>query len=621
VIAEYEASKEEMPGTAARVLDYSAIWVHPDGSARMLEHEIIGLQSREAIQEHAEQRPPRGLVLKIRTIKRDGRVLEPEIVEGKQTVTMPHLEVGDYIETESVHFIRGDGQGGQRFEGPRWLFREEKIPYWRSEFIVISPKNRPLDIETGGKVPAPKVTESGALVIHDWRVDLSPALPEEPASAPVQEFLPNVRVSWGINLKDAVARLIDAAADETPRDPRLVRIAESIVKEKLPAQGEKSGPAPSDEASGPSSPDGKRLSIDERARRIYRWVLANVEAGRESDARRIVIGKSGNRAEAFLYLCRLSGIEAWLGLVRDRLAPPPNGPMSEVEAFGSVAVRVTTESGPRWMVVREKFAPYGYMPSSLRGQPALVLRPNPAAGRSEATPGVTAMADAPRETTPSEGSKDQMTQVGTVDLAADGSATIDVEQRFEGKLAILIRSALETLPDARLKETVESRLLPQWFPGARVLSVEVKNLADLDAPMILSMKLEMSTFARPRPGEIVISPPFPRQLGALAALPTRETPLYLSEQISMGVAMKLAIKLPPGARAPEALSPMSADDDGRTVRINDRVERGVLILDRLVNIPAGRVQSSAYPKFQEFARKGDAALRRDLVLTLAGEGR
>jgi len=34
--------------------------------------------------------------------------------------------------------MRGDGQGGQRFEGPRWFFREEKIPYWRSEFITIS---------------------------------------------------------------------------------------------------------------------------------------------------------------------------------------------------------------------------------------------------------------------------------------------------------------------------------------------------------------------------------------------------------------------------------------------------------------------------------------------------
>src|SRR5206468_8474126 len=38
VIADYEAAAQKMPGTAARVLDYSAMWIHGDGSARMLEH-------------------------------------------------------------------------------------------------------------------------------------------------------------------------------------------------------------------------------------------------------------------------------------------------------------------------------------------------------------------------------------------------------------------------------------------------------------------------------------------------------------------------------------------------------------------------------------------------------
>src|SRR6185437_15706497 len=92
--------------------------------------------------------------------------------------------------------------------------------------------NKPLDVETGGPVPKPDVSESGALSIRRWRVDLSPALPEEPASAPLQEFLPNVRIGWGINLEDTIARLIDAASDETPRDPRLLRVVEGILQSK-----------------------------------------------------------------------------------------------------------------------------------------------------------------------------------------------------------------------------------------------------------------------------------------------------------------------------------------------------------------------------------------------------
>src|SRR5690606_23698591 len=95
VIAEYEASGRQHEGTAARVLDYMAVWVLGDGSSRYLEHEIIRIQSEEAINRFAEHQVRGELVLKMRVIKQDGRILEPEPVTGKPTVTFPHLEIGD----------------------------------------------------------------------------------------------------------------------------------------------------------------------------------------------------------------------------------------------------------------------------------------------------------------------------------------------------------------------------------------------------------------------------------------------------------------------------------------------------------------------------------------------
>ena len=585
VIADFEASGETLPGTAARVLDYSALWVHGDGSARMLEHEIICIQSREGIEQHAEQRLPRGLVLRLRTIKKDGRVLEPEFVEGKPTVTMPHLEEGDYIETETLYALRGDGQGGRAFEGPRWFFREEAIPYFRSEFVVISPKNRPLEVEASGAgVPKPIISENGAFITRRFRVDKSPALPEEPASAPLQEFLPNVRVGWGINLEDTIARAVDAATDETPHDPRLKRIAESIV----------TGSAPDSEDSAK-----RPVSLDEQARRIYRWVLANVEQGREDDGRRIVLGKSGNRTEAFLYLCRLIGLDSSIGMVRDRLTAPSRGPFSEAESFNAIAVRIGTERGPRWMVVRDKFAPYGYLPSSLRGQPAVVLQ-----------------SGAPRETTPSTGSPDGVTYEGSVDLRSDGSAVLDIEQRYEGKFAIMLRTALESLPDAQREEAIETRLVGQALPGARLKKLDVKNLADLDAPLVLAMNLEMNDFARVNGNEIVISPPFTVRLGALASLPARETPLYISEQSAMFSTVRLRIKLPDGARVTSNLVAATSNDGTRSTQVKDRVEQDMLVFDRTVGIPAGRIQPDAYSTFQAFVREAETALRKDIVISL-----
>jgi hypothetical protein len=597
VIKDYEAAHMTLPGTAARVLDYSTLWIHPDGSARMLEHEILCIQSREAIQELAEQRP-RGLVLKIRTIKKDGRELEPEFVEGKQSVTMPHLEVGDYIETETITPMRSDGIGGKRFEGPRWLFREAKIPYFRSEFIVVSPKNRHLDIETGPNVPDPDVREAGALSVRRWRVDRSPALPEEPASAPIEEFLPNVRVGWGIDLDDTIARLVDAAADETPRDPRLVRIAETIASDEVGAKKSDKEKA-ADKQAGIEQPPARLTSQAERARRIYRWVVENVQAGREDDPRRVVTGKDGNRTEAFLYLCRILGIDANLALVQDRLAAKPRGPMSGSEQYNAVAVHIVTDGAPTWMVVRDKFAPFGYLPSSMRGQPAILLKPG-----------------APHETTTDRGPADGVKHVGKATLRADGSATVEIEQRYEGQLAIALRSGLESLPDARLKEAIETRIVPRTFPGARLVDIAIKNANELDAPLILALKLDVSSFARVRQSELVITLPALLPLGALASFPSRETPLYVSENMASSVGFDLEVTLPAGARVTTDLQAAESKMGRFSTKVTDHAGTGTLTLSRSIELPAGRVQPAEYPAFQDFARAAEAALRREIVISL-----
>ena len=146
----------------------------------------------------------------MRTIKADGRIFEPEIVAAKPTVTMPHLEVGDYYETEHLWILNGPAEGGERFVAPRWYFREESTSYLLSELVMITPSGRKLDIETTGEVPEPTLKTGPAFDVRTWKVTESPALVQEPLSAPIQEFLPSVRVGWGVDLdkqmRDIVVR-------------------------------------------------------------------------------------------------------------------------------------------------------------------------------------------------------------------------------------------------------------------------------------------------------------------------------------------------------------------------------------------------------------------------------
>ncbi len=570
IVKAYQASGTEMEGNAARVLDYSTLWVHPDGSSRMLEHELIRIQSQEAIGKMAEQKLPDGLLLKMRVIKKDGTILEPELVPGKQTATMPHLEIGDYIETESITTRGGDGQLGHRYLGPHWFFREADVAYWRSEFVVIAPKDRPLVIETRGDVPPPKIRQDGPLLVRRWRVDKSPAAPEEPASAPIQEFLPSVRIGWGISLSDHLSRLADAASDELPRDPRLGRVAAQIV--------------------------GAERSDEQRARKLYRWILANVEDGRESDGRRVIIGKSGNRASAFIYLCRTLGIPVEMAVTKDKLSAPPLGAISEAEQFDDFIIRVGGAK-PEWMTVHDKFAPYGYVPAGLRGQTVYRLIPG-----------------TPRETTTAQGASDGVLYEGTGEIQGDGTAAIELAQKFVGQAAMGLRAGLEQLPPAQLHDVIEGKLLAQAIPGARLGKMSVENQADLDQPIVMRMSVRVSDFARRRGRDLVMAPPFPIRISQITRLPRRQTPLLLGEPTYASI--RLSFKLPPGARVVSSLAPIEIKDRDRKVTVRDRQEGQNLVLERVIDIPAGRVEPAAYPELQNFARRADEATMRDIVISV-----
>ena len=573
VIAEYEKVGGHMDAAAVRVLDYGVTWVHRDGSSRLLEHEIVRVQSQDAIGTMAEQRIPRALLLRVRVIKKDGTMLEPEFVADKPTLTMPHLEIGDYIETEWITQMRGDGHGGTSYLGPHWFFREQDIAYWRSEFVMVSPKGQELTIETNGPVPAPIIDQSGPMEIRRWRVDQSPAAFIEPGTVPIRELLPNLRIGWGISLDRRLRNLVDTFEDQSIPDPRLRGIAQRIVK-GIPKE-----------------------RTEERAKRVYRWVLANIEQGEERDGRRIVIGRSGDLGFCFLYLARLLNIPTDIAVAKNGLAQPPKGPISEAESFNNFVIRIQTNRGEEWLTVRDRFTPFGYLPAQLRGQDGYLL--------VEGTPKIT---------TGTTGAFDGVVYEGVGELRPTGSAAIALSRRFVGKYAIGVRHSIEQVPEAQLRDAVESQLLAKDLPGASLVSVEILDRDDLDKPLTLEMKTEVPDFARRAGGGLVISPPFNAPLGALATLPTRQTTLLLAE--ASRIEIRLRIKLPAGARVTTPLENTELHDGDRSVVVHDRMEEDVLVLDRVVDLPAARIKPSAYAQFQKFARAADEATQREIRIEL-----
>lgn len=572
IIDAFEKSGKDMPGNAARVLDYAALWVRADGASRMLEHEIIRVQSSEAISTFAEHRALEGLVLHMRVIKKNGSTLEPEPVPGKPTVTFPHLEVGDYIETEQVVFTPGDGRGIE-YVGPRWFFREENVGYARSEFVVITPESKDLVVETTGTVPEPAVTKGDGLVTRRWRVDFSPAAAPEHGSPPVSEFLPSVQIGWGVSLQQRLRTISDALAQVTPVDPRIRRIARHIVE-----------PLPAADTMG-------------RARKLYRWLVDNVEPGDEGDARRVIIGKHGNLWQAYKMLCRALGLPLRYGVTQSKLAPPAKGPISAAALFNQPIARVGTDSSSVWLTLGNKYAPFAYVPAELRGMKVRLLD-----GKA-----------IDETTVPDDGRTDAIAFSGKGRLAENGQLALELVGEFSGRIAIGLRRGLSQISDQRLHDVLESQLLAPMMRGGELGHFTVEHRDDADVPLVIRMSITVSRFAQRDGKALRIQPPLAPDLGHMATLPARQTPLLIGESLHRQI--DVAIELPANAR-PDPATLATVENDGRRVVVSDATDGRVFRIRRSIDIPAGRVQPSDYPRFARFAHDADGALSRPITARL-----
>lgn len=568
IISAYEQAGREHPGTAVRVLDYGAVLVRSDGSSRFLEHEIVRVQSEEGIKQFAEL-DTQGQTLHLRVIKKDGTVLEPEQVAGKPTVTMPHLDIGDYVEQERILSRWGDGIGDE-YIGPTWFFKEQNVAYARSEFVIITPRDRPLQIETENAVPEPQVEDRGFYVVHRFRMDDSPAAPVEPSSPPAREFLPRLSVGWGLSFDERMRMTSRGMISMTPVDPRITRIAQNIVR----GHGK-------DDAS--------------RARALYHWVLGSVQEGEETDGRRVIVSRSGNRWRAFVTLCQSLDIPVRWALGESRLSSPIVGELSAAQRPLMPLLLVGEGSEAEWITISDKYAPYGTVPGPLRGEAAYLL------GELEAE----------KVRVPSGGSEDAIAYEGEGTLRADGSAELDLRIVFRGQFAANLRNGLSQIPENQLTGIIESRMLGQELKGARLLSHQVLDADKLDMPLVIAVKVEAPQLATSTAGGLLLGPPFMPRLGGLTPLSQRATPLLISD--STGQELKLALKLPPGMRA--TVKQARATHPRSAFRVDDEVGQGTLLLRRELKTDAGRVPPEEYGAFQAFTRQADASLGRAIRIS------
>jgi hypothetical protein len=248
------------------------------------------------------------------------------------------------------------------------------------------------------------------------------------------------------------------------------------------------------------------------------------------------------------------------------------------------------------MTVRDKFAPYGYIPAELRNQPAIVLAPQ-----------------MPRDTVNAQGTTDGVSYEGRAAVGGDGSASMDLEVTLSGNRAIAWRNALARIPQARLFDFVEREVIAPSFDGGHVRDLKVDGADAVDRPLVLHVRAEVPQLAKLVDGRLVVRPPFAPGLTQLAALPERHTPLLRTT--SWHTEVRLHVILPESTTTPRDVPRGELHFGDALVVTRDVVNGHAIDFERVIDLPAARVQpGDEYARWQAFVRDADTLLMRDVLV-------
>lgn len=569
-IEAFEASGRSYEGAShVLVLDYMVVRVHEDGSSQSLVHQIYRVQSEEAIEQLGQLSLP-GYVLTLRSIKPDGRVLEPDAIRGLDHVEMPSLAIGDYVEYELVRSAGPTFNGGYRSSG--WVFRNFSYPFDLSRLVLVSPADLPVTVETRGPVPEPEERREGDLRVRTWTVEESRPLTGEPNAATSPERLPQlglgVRASW-----DAwMDRVVDGLMDDAPRDPAIERLVREVV--------------------------GERRGVEAIARRLYDWVLENVEAGgAQGNVPSQILARRGDQSLILEHLLELAGVDAAVVLGRSLGGRAPQALFRDDVYRTSLVMVRRPGAEPLFLSLGDRGIPFGYVPASLRGQRALVLEP-----------------DHPTVEV-SDGLTSDLREVAMdVRVNARGGARVEVEERFHGAGAYHWRGQLEGIPEAELSQRFEAGYVAPMLPQSRLVSLEIEGMDVTDGPVVLRYVVEAPVVGRPSRGELVLAPFFRTGLSrAYAQLPERET----TERV-LGQHQRVRLTVRGPGVAPPRTGPDVALEGpgGARARVSARTEDGALVVEREVRVPPTLVTPDAYADFARFCRESDTLEAREIRIPL-----
>lgn len=571
------------------VLDRDVVWIHDDLSQRHLIHQIVSLHSKESLDTYGEMDvPDGGELLTMRTVKPDGRVVEPEVISGKSGVSLRDLEIGDFVELE---YIIGRGPSSLlpgHIDLGGFRFQSTGTPFHRSELIVDMPGSLPYKVDARNDAPTPVVsTENGRKRLHFLAERMMRREPEPDARSLTDE-MPTVRVFTSLDVLEW-RRVTEANLRLTlRRNDELRRLVRTLVK-------------------GAADTDAK-------TRAIWKWAAENIESGGSMTGTitQTLAERSGNLMMLVMGMLDEAGIRTEIWLARSRLATPATeGGYPPMEEYAAPLLMVwTTDDGPPVALVPgSKVMPFGYHSAALERR-AIRLRPGAPLG-----------ADALYGELPPipESLTDRRAYDLDLRVNLDGEGRLSGTIQLSGVEAIQWRQALTRFDRDRLLEVFQQAELQRVIPGSTLSleTIEIEGEEDLDAPLVFRFAAEARGVGRQGAGEIELRNSIvPMNLAMqYARLPERWSELAVG--YAPQVTARVRIEVEDGTLSSVPSRESLDGDFGRYGRYvtEGGVGRNFVIQEWSAGLKLRGIPAAEYPAFLEFSREVEALERQELRFT------
>jgi tetratricopeptide (TPR) repeat protein len=607
----FEAAGGRYTAPAVIVLDRGVTRVFDSGATMMLTHEIVRVDSKDAIDRWGEIEVPTGAeILTLRTHKPDGTTREPEEIAGKETISAAELAIGDYVEWELLETHSPSEAFAPGFLGDRFYFQSFDAPIARSELVLVAPPGLALEIDRRAGAPEADVRRTAdGTRITTFRATGVPQLFAERSAVPAIEYVPSVRASSGVGWGPWARYIAEGLHDAVRASPEVRALARKLAQKTV------------HESVAQAAGDRARL-----AAAIVDWVTENVEASDDlADPASFTLARGrGSRVALALALSAELGVPARAVLARSRLVAEAAAPAppEELEDFSDTLVEfdIGGPDKPASIMadLRLRHAAFGYVPPGLDGARTLSL-PDGAFGVA-------------RSTAPA----DKRTIDMTIRLDERGSGVAVATEDLAGWPALEWAELVDRLgaDQVRLRQDFEQRSLGVQFPGARLRDLDVDLPRD-STGRIGTARVRYSFVSshlavpvdRGAPQEMRIEPTFFRsQPGRrFAAESQRSTALMLGFDVPLR--MTATVELPSAARLdppPLGQKDVVVARAGGYRFVEERgVEPGrpnVIVLHRESALPIMRVAPGEYAAVAADLRRVDGAEQAEIRIRLGAVG-